>query len=512
MLSPPPLTYPHPVRNVSSRFASSAAEDTMELTAAEAWSRILERARPLLPEHTFRIWLVQTEPLALTQDHLAVAAGSDFAAEWIEDKYGDLLNEVAERVIGRSITLAFQHRPRDGGRDGSARVRATRTDADAHGGGAQAGAQDPGATSRHSPQGAPATLDAGTAAMPQGGVVFGSPLNDRYNFDRFVVGANNQLSAAACRAVAEAPARMYNPLFIYGGVGLGKTHLMHAIGHVLLGRDAGKRVAYVSSERFTNDLIASIQEGRMADFRRRYREVDLLLIDDVHFLGEKERTQEEFFHTFNALHDAQRQIVMTSDRPPKEIPGLEERLVSRFEWGLVTDIKPPDLETRVAILRKKAEDDSISLADEVLDYIARNCRSNVRELEGAVIKLLAYSSLTRREVTLELAREALGGVLREGPAVEVTASLIRERVAAEWGVSIDGLMSKKRTKELTVPRQVAMYLIRELLDLSLVEIGNLFGGRDHSTVIHAVNKVEEEVSRDDAFRARVELLRGGLDR
>jgi chromosomal replication initiator protein len=286
---------------------------------------------------------------------------------------------------------------------------------------------------------------------------------------------------------------------------------MHAIGHVLLARDAAKRVAYVSSERFTNDLIASIQEGRMADFRRRYRDIDLLLIDDVHFLGEKERTQEEFFHTFNALHDAQRQIVMTSDRPPKEIPGLEERLVSRFEWGLVTDIKPPDLETRVAILRKKAEDDSISLADEVLDYIARNCRSNVRELEGAVIKLLAYSSLTRREVTLDLAREALGGVLREGPAIEVTADLIRERVAHEWGVSVDGLMSKKRTKELTVPRQVAMYLIRELLDLSLVEIGNHFGGRDHSTVIHAVNKVEEELALDDGFRTRVELLRGRLD-
>jgi chromosomal replication initiator protein len=304
---------------------------------------------------------------------------------------------------------------------------------------------------------------------------------------------------------------MYNPLFVYGGVGLGKTHLMHAIGHVLLARDEARRVAYVSSERFTNDLIASIQEGRMADFRRRYRDIDLLLIDDVHFLGEKERTQEEFFHTFNALHDAQRQIVMTSDRPPKEIPGLEERLVSRFEWGLVTDIKPPDLETRVAILRKKAEDDSISLEDEVLDYIARNCRSNVRELEGAVIKLLAYSSLTRREVTLDLAREALGGVLREGPVVEVTADLIRERVARDWGVSVDGLMSKKRTKELTVPRQVAMYLIRELLDLSLVEIGNLFGGRDHSTVIHAVNRVEEELAVDDTFRARVELVRGRLD-
>jgi chromosomal replication initiator protein len=279
---------------------------------------------------------------------------------------------------------------------------------------------------------------------------------------------------------------------------------------VLLLRDGSKRVAYVSSERFTNDLIASIQEGRMSDFRRRYRDIDLLLIDDVHFLGEKERTQEEFFHTFNALHDAQRQIVMTSDRPPKEIPGLEERLVSRFEWGLVTDIKPPDLETRVAILRKKAEDDRISLEAEVLDYIARNCRSNVRELEGAVIKLLAYSSLTRREVTLELAKEALGNVLHSAQ-IEVTADVIRERVATEWGTSVEGLRSKRRTKDLTVPRQVAMYLIREMLDLSLVEIGNLFGGRDHSTVIHAVNKVEEDMAQDDVFRAKVELLRNRLD-
>jgi chromosomal replication initiator protein len=455
----------------------------MELTAAEAWSRILERARPLLPEHTFRIWLEHTEPLALSHDQLVVAAGSDFAAEWIEDKYGDLLAEVAERVLGRAIHLTFQHQQGDG----AARVRVSRVE-----------------------QPLDEARAAAAAPAPTGGVVVGSPLNERYTFERFVVGAANQLSAAACRAVAEVPARMYNPLFVYGGVGLGKTHLMHAIGQVLLSRDPGRRVAYVSSERFTNDLIASIQEGRMADFRRRYRDIDLLLIDDVQFLGEKERTQEEFFHTFNALHDAQRQIVMTSDRPPKEINGLEERLVSRFEWGLVTDIKPPDLETRVAILRKKAEDDRISLADEVLDYIARNCRSNVRELEGAVIKLLAYSSLTRREVTLELAREALGGVLREGPAVEVTPELIRDRVAREWGVSVDGLTSKRRTKDLTVPRQVAMYMMRELLDLSLVEIGNHFGGRDHSTVIHAVNRVEAEMGTDDAFRARVDLLRDGL--
>ncbi|MEX0892102.1 MAG: chromosomal replication initiator protein DnaA [Gemmatimonadota bacterium] len=491
----------------------------MELTAAEAWARILERARPLLPEQNFRIWLEQTEPVALSQDQLTVAAGSEFAADWIEDHYGELLGEIAERVFGEPVGITFRHEP--AGEDGTspgAQQAQELGQATAQTGAAAGTAQQPGAPPAPAAAGGMAELrDAAAQPAPGDGarrvpaVAFGSPLNERYSFERFVVGSNNQLAAAACRAVSEAPARMYNPLFIYGGVGLGKTHLMHAIGHALLIRFSERRVAYISSERFTNDLISSIQEGRMSDFRRRYREIDLLLIDDVQFLGEKERTQEEFFHTFNALHDAKRQIVMTSDRPPKEIPGLEERLVSRFEWGLVTDIKPPDLETRVAILRKKAEDDAIELDDDILDFIARNCRSNVRELEGAVIKLLAYASLTRREITPELTREALGGVLGAPERnAELSPQLIRERVATAWGVSVDGLASKKRTKELTVPRQVAMYLIRELLDVPLVEIGKLFGGRDHSTVIHSINKVEEDVLQNDDFRARVNGLRTDL--
>jgi chromosomal replication initiator protein len=478
----------------------------MELTASEAWARILERARPLLPEPTFRIWLDQTEPIALSDDQLAVGAGSDFAAEWIEDKYGPLLAEIAERVFGRRVSIAFRHRP-----DLAPRVRPEAPQMQGPPPVAAPATERPAAPERRDAAGYPQTAPYKPVSSGQERrtpVILGSPLNERYSFDRFVVGPNNQLAAAACRAVAEAPARMYNPLFIYGGVGLGKTHLMHAIGHAIAARDPGRRIAYVSSERFTNDLIASIQDGRMADFRRQYREIDLLLIDDVHFLGEKERTQEEFFHTFNALHDAQRQIVMTSDRPPKEIPGLEERLVSRFEWGLVTDIKSPDLETRVAILRKKAEDDNIALEDEVLEFIARNCRSNVRELEGAIIKLLAYSSLTRREVTTELAREALGGVLGDlDDRNAVTPEVIRSCAADEWGVAVEGLVSKKRTKDLTVPRQVAMYLMRELLDISLVEIGKQFGGRDHSTVIHSIQKVEQEVLDDSGFAARVDAVR-----
>ncbi|MDX1673653.1 MAG: chromosomal replication initiator protein DnaA [Longimicrobiales bacterium] len=448
----------------------------MELTASEAWSRILENAREKLPEPTYRIWLAETEPLALSQDLLAVGAGSEFAAEWIEDKYGRMLADVAAEVLGRRLTISFQHHTELEDRAPSARP-------------------------------VPAVPAEPEGVAPPARTV-GAPLNERYVFDRFVVGGNNQLAAAAARAVADQPARMYNPLFIYGGVGLGKTHLMHAIGHSLLDREPGKRVAYVSSEWFTNDLIGSIQEGRMSEFRRRYREIDLLLIDDVHFLGEKERTQEEFFHTFNALYEAQRQIVVTSDRPPKEIPGLEERLVSRFEWGLVTDIRSPDLETRVAILKKKADEGDIVIDDEVLEYIARNCRSNVRELEGAVIKLLAYSSLTQRDITSELAREALGGVL--APAAERTPEAIRERVANEYGVTVDALTSRRRTKEVTVPRQVAMFLIRDLLELPLTTIGDYFGGRDHSTVIHSVNKVEEEMEEDDAFRHKLEALRAEL--
>jgi chromosomal replication initiator protein len=340
-------------------------------------------------------------------------------------------------------------------------------------------------------------------------------LNRRYTFDRFVVGGDNQLAAAACSAVAEKPARMYNPLFLYGGVGLGKTHLMHAIGNAILASDASRRVAYVPSEQFMNELVTAIQEGTTADFRRRYRQMDLLLVDDVHFLEGKERTQEEFFHTFNALYDAHKQIVLTSDRPPKEIPGLEERLVSRFEWGLVADIKVPDYETRVAILRKKAADDHLSLDPEVIDFIALSCTSSVRELEGAIIKLLAYSSLKNQEVSVTLAKAALQGVLGSrtpdtGPGL--SPRQVQETVAKQWGVETSALASKRRTKDLTVPRQVAMYLIKELLDLPLVQIGSLFGGRDHSTVIHSIRKVEATLATSPSFERKVVAVREELSR
>jgi chromosomal replication initiator protein len=460
----------------------------MELTPSELWSRVLESMRPGMPEQSFRTWLAGSEAVGLSGEELLVEAPSDFHVEWIEDKYGPALREAVERTLGRSLHLTF--RTREASSDPvipSVEVQPPRPARSPAGGG--------------SPR----------AASARPGIL--ANLNDRYTFDRFVVGTNNQLAAAASHAVAEKPARVYNPLFLYGGVGLGKTHLMHAVGQAILLREPSKQVCYVSTESFMNELVNAIQTGTTPDFRRRFRQIDLLLIDDIHFLQRKEGTQEEFFHTFNALYDAGKQIILTSDRPPKELPKVEDRLVSRFEWGLVVDIKRPDYETRVAILRKKATDDNLVLDDDVMDFIATSCTASVRELEGAVIKLLAYSSLRREDISLELARTALKGMIRGGGERGEggpSAQEIRDRVAGEWRVKSEALASKRRTRDLTVPRQVAMYLIKELLNEPLVRIGGTFGGRDHSTVIHSIRKVEERISSDDEFARRVNRLRHEL--
>jgi chromosomal replication initiator protein len=456
----------------------------MEMTASELWSRILEAVRPGLPDQAFRTWLEGTTPSALSDAELLVEAPSLFHVEWLEDKYGGLLQEAAHQLLGRPLAVTFLAR--------EVQVAPPMPDLEL------------GTTPEH----------AGRLGPPRAHThpTLSHGLNARYLFDRFVVGGDNQLAWAASKAVAAKPALAYNPLFLYGGVGLGKTHLMHAIGHAILDQDPEKRVAYVPSEQFTNDLVTAIQQGTTAEFRRRYRQMDLLLVDDVHFLKGKERTQEEFFHTFNALYDAHKQIVLTSDRPPKEIPGLEERLVSRFEWGLVADIKAPDFETRVAILRKKADDDALVLDPDVIDFIALSCTSSVRELEGAVIKLLAYSSLKNQEITVTLAQRALQGMLgdRESSAQGLSPEGIREAVAREFRVDSAALASKRRTKDLTVPRQVAMYLMRELLSLPLTRIGSHFGGRDHSTVIHSINKVEKSLNIDPQFRSSVDRIRKTL--
>lgn len=451
----------------------------MELTAGELWSRIQETLRGTVADHAFHTWISTARAVAATSDELVLEAQTPFHVEWLEDKFGRVIASAAEQVLGRPLTIT---------------VACAATSDETSVPAIQLDASIPAPTNPPPPR-------QGAVDSP----ISRPLLNDRYTFDRFVVGANNQLAAAASRAVADKPAKMYNPLFLYGGVGLGKTHLMHAIGRHLVVTDATRRVAYVSSEQFMNELVTAIRQGTTPAFRARYRQMDLLLVDDIHFLEGKESTQEEFFHTFNALYDAQRQIVLTSDRPPKEMARLEERLVSRFEWGLVVDMRPPDYETRMAILRQKAEDDGLAIDDEVFEFIAHSCTASVRELEGAIIKLLAYSSLTRQDITASLARTLLQGVLRrrlDGPVL--SPERIRETVARRWRVRADALSSKRRTKELTVPRQVAMYLIKETLGMSLSRIGDVFGGRDHSTVIHSIRKVEEDMQRDPTFRSLVE--------
>ncbi len=353
---------------------------------------------------------------------------------------------------------------------------------------------------------------------PQNGGTTSPPLSDRYTFDYFVIGKSNELAAAAAHAVAQAPGKVYNPLFIYGDTGLGKTHLMQAVAHEILQRKPETRITFIGTEQFTNELVAAIQSRTTADFRRRFRETDLLLVDDVHFLKGKEAMQEEFFHTFNALYEGGRQIVLTSDRPPSEIPGLEARLVSRFQWGMVADIEMPDLEHRIAILRQKAQLDHLELTipEDVVRFIAENVRSSVRELEGSIIKLLAFASLKHREITVEVARDALRdkikpveGAAASGPALNTYS--IQQAVAKEWGVSTEGLRSKTRTKNLTVPRQVAMFLMRELLGMQLVEIGAAFGGRDHSTVIHSLERVAAMTKEDPAFAQRIGRIQTALE-
>ena len=330
-------------------------------------------------------------------------------------------------------------------------------------------------------------------------------LNARYTFDRFVVGTSNRFAHAASQAVAESPAKAYNPLFIYGGVGLGKTHLMQAAGHAIRHRWPAKRVVYLSSERFTNELIAAIQTKTTTRFRERYRTVDVLLVDDIHFIAEKEATQEEFFHTFNTLYDAHKQIVMSSDRSPKDIAGLEERLVSRFEWGLVTDIQPPDLETRIAILRKKAEEAAIAVPDDVTGFIAQQIPTNIRELEGALIRVTAYCHLFNKPLSLVVARVVLKDMVRETNP-RVTLEGIQRKVAEHFEVSLEELRGARRQRSILYPRQVAMFLCRRLTEASLPEIGRAFGGRDHTTVMHAVGKIEHAIAQDPHKKQAIEDL------
>ncbi len=444
----------------------------------------------MLPDQAYRTWLETAEAVAVEGNTLLVGVPDQFAADWNESKYADLLTSLSPVALGHPLNVRFKvHEERVG-----------RVQIDLF-------VQPP-----------PAPV---VAPPIQQQSRISTPLNPRYVFDQFVIGKSNDVAAAAAQAAAQAPGKVYNPLFIYGETGLGKTHLMQGIAHEILRRSPALRIAYVGTEQFTNEFVAAIQAGQMGDFRRRFREIDLLLVDDVQFLKGKESTQEEFFHTFNAIYEAGRQIVLTSDRPPKEIPGLESRLVSRFEWGMVANIDSPDLEHRIAILKKKASLDHLELTipDEVIEFIAQHVKSSVRELEGSIIKLLAYASLKHRDISVDLAREALRDKLKgashsdfpDVPPTTITVATIQQVVAREWGVTPDGLRSKTRTRQLTEPRQVAMYLCRELLALQLVEIGNAFGGRDHSTVIHSLDRVAEDMRAQQAFSERVLKLRSMLE-
>ena len=458
----------------------------MSLLPSDVWTRLLDQARRQLPEQVVRTWLEPSEALKVEGNTLFVGVPDRFAADWNESKHGPLLASLAPIALGHPLNVVF-------------RV--------------------------HEEQKTRPQMDFFVAPLPEKGgpadstTTANSQLSGRYTFSNFVIGKSNELAAAAAQAVAEAPGKVYNPLFIYGQTGLGKTHLMQAVAHDLLQRNPRIRLAFVGTEQFTNELVSSIQGRTTQEFRRRYREIDLLLVDDIHFLKSKEATQEEFFHTFNALYEAGRQIILTSDRPPSEIPGLEARLVSRFQWGMVADIEQPDLEHRTAILRNKAALDHLELTipDDVIGFIAENVRSSVRELEGSIIRLLAYASLQHREITVEVAREALRDKLKftDQPIDRTNSSIsvqsIQNAVAREWGVTTDGLRSKVRTKTLTVPRQVSMFLIRELLGLQLVEIGNAFGGRDHSTVIHSLDRVQEQLKDDTTFSSRVLRLKHHLE-
>jgi len=430
------------------------------MTASNLWDAVLARIETKVNRHSFYTWFRQTSLSAVSGRTLTVRVPDPTFREWLVKHYSSVITEALAELDPQGYTVDFVY--------------------------------DPPSDALPAPPPTGAEDDAPLLAVTPG-----PGLNPRYTFDTFVVGPSNQFAEAASRAVAEAPSRSYNPLFIYGGVGLGKTHLMHAIGHYVLQHAPSAHLIYISSERFMNEMINAVKSDRIIDFRNRYRSVDVLLVDDVQFLAGKEGTQNEFFHTFNALYDSQKQIVISSDCPPHEIPSLEERLRSRFEWGLIADIQPPDLETKVAILKKKAEAEAVPLPDNVALFIAGKIKSNIRELEGSLIRLIAYASLTARELSVPLAQEVLAGVLDHDPR-SVTIEVIQKHVADYYQLKLTELKSRNNAKSIAMPRQVAMYLCKLLTPASLPEIGRSFGGKHHSTVIHSIRKVEElrKVDRD----------------
>jgi len=429
-------------------------------------------------DQTFGIWFGPIKFVSTGQGAITLEVPSKFFKGWLVDRYMNLLESAIQKAYGKALKIEFVTKE---------------------------------------PAGAKEAQPVSTKDIVKKEKIFGifprpaqdAPkeigLNAKYTFDSFVVGPSNRFAHAASLAISESPAKAYNPFFIYGGVGLGKTHLMHAIGHQVCRKMPKAKILYISSEDFTNQLISAIQNRSTPKFREKYRSVDVLLIDDIQFIAGKESTQEEFFHTFNALYDAHKQIVVSSDRPPKEIQSMEERLVSRFEWGLVTDIQPPDLETRIAILKKKSEKETLSLPEDVFYFLAEKIRTNIRELEGALIRVVAYAKLVGKEVSVDMVKEVLRDMIIEGEK-KVTIDIIQKKVSEYFDIKLSDMRSKKRSKAIAYPRQVAMYLARQLTDYSLPEIGEYFGGRDHTTVMHACDKIETDIKIKEGFRSLVERL------
>src|SRR6266511_982370 len=450
---------------------ATADAQGLSMSGNSVWDEVLSRIEAKVGRHSFHTWF---KPTALVADDgalVTVRVPNQLFTEWLPRHYSVVLAEALQDIGRAGAELIFVP-------EGAATIAAASAKADVS------------VAPDVAPPQAESTVSVGAPAG----------LNARYTFDTFIVGPSNQFAHAACRAVAEAPSRSYNPLFIYGGVGLGKTHLMHAIGQYVLQHDHNLKLTYISSERFMNEMINAVRYDRILEFRERYRSVDVLLVDDIQFVSGKEGTQTEFFHTFNALYDAQKQIVLSSDRPPHEIPALEERLRSRFEWGLIADIQPPDLETKVAILKRKAEAELVPLPDAVAMYIAGRIKSNIRELEGSLIRLIAYASLTGREITLDLTQEVLKNILDQDDKA-VTIETIQKFVSDYYQLKFGELKSKNNSKSIALPRQIAMYLCKTLTHASLPEIGRSFGGKHHSTVIHSIKKIEEMRKTDGDFNS-----------
>src|SRR5271170_915693 len=456
--------------------------NNMQLSAEKIWTLAQEQLRSKLGKDTFSMWFAPLRACAMDGNHVTLEAPNEFSEVWLKDNYISLLQDAFAIVAGRHLQVKFKI---------------------ASGGATVASAAVPALAS------SPAKTKSIESHERASGELHFNPKN---TFDSFVVGNNNNFAHAAALAVAQAPGKSYNPLFLYGGVGLGKTHLLHAIGQRAVSNKKGARVAYVSSEKFTNEYIDGIQNNQLAKFRKKYRQTDVLLIDDIQFLAGKERIQEEFFHTFNALHEAHKQIVLTCDRPASEIQGLENRLVSRFEWGLVTDLQPPDIEMRLAILNKKAQLMSVVLPDEVINFLATRIRTNIRRLEGALIRVVSYASLTGKKLSIEVVEGLLREILHEEGRQTISIEVIQKKVAEHFDIRLADMTSKRRPENIAFPRQIAMYLSRQMTESSLNTIGEAFGGRDHGTVLHACRLVKDRMEVDSNVRQVVHYLEKQLMR